>query len=257
MSKPRTIIKIKSATEIDKTLNANKCCKEILFTQDMYRYCGYTCSIYKYNGNGTYLVNEEGPNRWNWVPEWFDVIDTSNNFWNDGSKEQRSFCLALYRQALSGNVPYIEKLDQSGAFKTKKEGGFNYLDFKEDIWDEKIAHNCPDWKWLNIKPRILERVLTILYNAHADFKTLEINPNSPARWFDEITTDAENTRFITDFINKYLNKPTKTIEHENQLQRKKSDLVRGTVPEGNIICGRKRKTSVAVGYLSNSVCIGG
>lgn len=258
MLEPGTIIKIKSATEINKTLNANKCCNKTIFTQDMYQYCGYTCRICRYNSNGTYNVKESGPHNWNWRPEWFDVIDAPDDFWNDGSKEQRSLCLALYRQALSGNMPYIEKLDQGGpAFEIKMHGGFNYITFPEDDWNtSKIAGNLPNWKWLDVKPRILERVLIILYNAHADFKTLERNPNSPALWFDGFIAPKSDTDFAADFINKYLNKPTKTIEHENQLQRKKSDLVRGTVPEGNIICGRKRKASVSIGHLSNKVCSG-
>lgn len=258
MLEPGTIIRIKSATEITKTLNANKCCKDVLFAPDMYRYCGYTCSIYKHNSNGIYLVNEEGPNQWNWVPEWFDIVQKPDDFWNNKSIEQRSLCLALYRQALSGNMPCIEKLDRGGsAFKIKMHGGFNYISFPEDNWGHnKIASNLPDWKWLNIKPKILERVLIILYNAHADFRTLERNPNSPAFWFYDLVISKDNANFAADFISKYLNKPIKTIEHENQLQRKKSDLVRGTVPEGNIICGRKRKASVGIGHLSNKVCSG-
>ena len=56
---------------------------------------------------------------------------------------------------------------------------------------------------------------------------------------------------------KYLETQIKTENYENKLQRKKSTVIRGTVPEGSVTCGRKRKTSIAVGYLSNSVCIGG
>lgn len=258
MLEPGTIIRIKSSVEIDKTLDTNKYCKEVLFTQDMYRYCDYTCSIRGYNSNGTYRVKEEGPGCWNWLPEWFDVVQKPNDFWNDGSKEQRSLCLALYRQALSGNVPSIEKLGQdSPTFEIRDKGGFNYICFPEDDWNtSKIAGNLPNWKWLDVKPRILERALTILYNAHADFKTLERNPNSPAFWFDVLMASKSDADFAADFISKYLDKPIKTIEYENQLQRKKSDLVRGTVPEGNIVCGRKRKASVSIGHLSNKVCSG-
>lgn len=257
MLEPGTTIKIKSAVEIDKTLNANSCCDTVLFTQNMYRYCDYTCSIAGYSCNGTYQVNEEGPNQWNWLPKWFDVIKNPNDFWNNKSVEQRSLCLALYRQALSKNMPCIDKLDQGGlAFMTESNGGFDYIDFKEDRWDEKIANNLPNWKWLDVNPKILEKALTILYNAHGDFKTLERNPNSPAFWFDSIIAPKSDTDFAADFISKYLDKPIKIIEHENKLQRKKSDLVRGTVPEGNIICGRKRKASVGIGHLSNKVCFG-
>lgn len=257
MLEPGTIIKIKSGVEIDKTLDANKCCKEVLFTQDMYQYCGYTCSIAGYNSNGTYQVNEEGPKHWNWLPEWFDVIQKPNDFWNGGSKEQRSLCLGLYRQALSGNMPCIHKLNQNSlVFKIKDEGGFNYASFFEDEWENKVANNLPNWKWLNVKPRILERAFTILYNGHRHFEILERNPNNPGLWFDGVATDAEDVKFIADFISNYLDNSLNTTNYEDKLQRKKSDLVRGTVPEGNIICGRKRKTSISIGYLSNKICSG-
>lgn len=258
MLEPGTIIKIKSATKINETLNANKCCKKVVFVQDMYAYCGCVCSITGYNHNNTYTVKEFGPHIWNWLPEWFDVIDAPNGFWNNGSKKQRSLCLALYRQALSGNIPWIEKLGQDApTFKIREKGGFNYISFLEDDWGNgKIAGSLPDWKWLDINPRILERALVILYNARADFKILERNPNSPELWFDGLIMTESDSTFVTDFINKYLGKPIKTIEHENQLQRKKSNLVRGTVPERNIICGRKRKASVSIGHLSNKICSG-
>lgn len=51
--------------------------------------------------------------------------------------------------------------------------------------------------------------------------------------------------------------PTKEItlikqeeKHENQFQRKKACIKRGTRPEGSTVCGRRGKASVAVGHLS-------
>lgn len=38
-------------------------------------------------------------------------------------------------------------------------------------------------------------------------------------------------------------------KHENQFQRKKAHIERGTRPEGSTVCGRRSKASVAVGHL--------
>lgn len=41
----------------------------------------------------------------------------------------------------------------------------------------------------------------------------------------------------------------KEEKYENQFQRKKARIERGTRPEGNSVCGRRSKASVAVGHL--------
>ena len=41
----------------------------------------------------------------------------------------------------------------------------------------------------------------------------------------------------------------KEEKYETQFQRKKARIKRGTRPEGNSVCGRRSKASVAVGYL--------
>jgi len=38
-------------------------------------------------------------------------------------------------------------------------------------------------------------------------------------------------------------------KHENQFQRKKACIERGTRPEGSTVCGRRSKASIAVGHL--------
>lgn len=43
----------------------------------------------------------------------------------------------------------------------------------------------------------------------------------------------------------------KEIKHEIKFQRKKSDVDRGTIPAGSRIRGKRSKTSVGVGHLSN------
>lgn len=42
----------------------------------------------------------------------------------------------------------------------------------------------------------------------------------------------------------------KEEKHETQFQRKKARIERGTRPEGSTVCGRRGKTSIAVGHLS-------
>lgn len=269
MLEPGTIIKIKSATEIDKTLNANKRCKKVYFISDMYQYCGYEYRIKAHNSNGTYRVREEGPNHWNWLPEWFDIIKVSKqNCLNDGSIEQRSLCLALCRQVMSGNQPYLPIFKPHDSCNTKNYGGFDYDDFPEDEWYLTTAKNFPDWPCLKLKPEILETALKHSFKyrptTFSDFLSQPIS-----RWFQwdktpegqkywqEVNNAILDSNIILNTTEITLNKSIKKEEkHENQLQRKKSDLVRGTVPEGNIICGRKRKASVSIGHLSNKICSG-
>lgn len=48
----------------------------------------------------------------------------------------------------------------------------------------------------------------------------------------------------------------KEEKHETQFQRKKARIKRGTRPEGNSVCGRRSKASVAVGHLGYRKVIG-
>ena len=45
-------------------------------------------------------------------------------------------------------------------------------------------------------------------------------------------------------------------KHETQFQRKKARIERGTRPEGNSVCGRRSKASIAVGHLGYRKVIG-
>ena len=45
-------------------------------------------------------------------------------------------------------------------------------------------------------------------------------------------------------------------KHENQFQRKKARIERGTRPEGSTVCGRRGKASVAIGHLGYRKVIG-
>lgn len=258
-------IQIKSASEIQKTLDEKGYTRNVFFAPEMKAYCGEICTIGRVINDYECRVNE---NIFSWVDEWFDVISPSEPCFNDGSIEQRSLCLALIRQTMSGNVPDLSMFTSHSPCNTKSYGGFDYEDFRQDEWYHTIAKNIPDWPCLTLKPQILEKALQYLLKYRGPSKFQDYISGLVETWFnwDQTSEGAdywrtvcsaipENTKFkkselvsVKTTINK--------INYENQLQRKKSDLVRGTVPEGNIICGRKCKTSVSIGHLSNKVCIG-
>ena len=264
-----TKVKVKSFADIKKTLSIDGYCGNVRFAPPMKNYCEGEFKIKEYVlENRTYVF--EGIS-WSWLPEWFDVMESSNSdFWNDRSVEERSLCLALCRQALSENPVNLEIFTKSSCleFPNKINGGFNYCDFSKDDWYNRIAENIPDWPCLRLKPQILEKALQYLLEYHGPSKIQDYISGLVETWFrwDQTSEGAdywgavclaipENTKFkkselvsVKTTINK--------INYENQLQRKKSDLVKGTVPEGNIICGRKCKTSVSIGHLSNKVCTG-
>ena len=254
MLKPGTKIKIKSWKEIEATLDKAKECRGSYFDPEMTKFCGFTLTVKCWYKREDYVTVDES--KWSFIPEWFDVIP--QDFWNDGSIEQKSLCLALFRQAQSGNYPSIDNLKSKADREFPNSSkGFNYYDYMDDDWSNCIAHNLPDYKWLNLNPRVLEKILIIVKNhlRYNEFQVLEQFPNNPVEWINwsGIFSDTEYSEF-TEFIQNYTE--NETISYENQLQRKKSDLVRGTVPEGNIICGRKRKATVSIGYLSNKICSG-
>ena len=181
-------------------------------------------------------------------------------------------------QYLSGNCPN-PSIFKYMSTPTKEDGGFNFSGFGYDfrnIQQEKVPF--PDWPILNLP---LDEAYTILEHCYKygttkkdlEFFTREVSsillsgfpwddtPEGDNYWEyrskhyqgsiskEELKTSLTQQKISTTQI--------KTENYETKLQRKKSIVIRGTVPEGSITCGRKRKTSIAVGYLSNSVCIGG
>lgn len=64
-------------------------------------------------------------------------------------------------------------------------------------------------------------------------------------------TDAEAKHAIEVSPTTKITTIKKEEKHENQFQRKKARIERGTRPEGSTVCGRRSKASVAVGHLSN------
>ena len=85
---------------------------------------------------------------------------------NNGSIEERSLCLALIRQAMSGNEPHLNIFTPNTACNRKDAAGFNYEHFPEDGWHKTIAKNIPEWPCLNLKPKILEEAIKNCLSQH-------------------------------------------------------------------------------------------
>ena len=189
-----------------------------------------------------------------------------NEYLNDDSIKQRSLCLALIRQVMSGNEPHLSIFTPGTTCDTKSSGGFNYRDFPEDDWYRTIAKNIPDWPCLNLKPEILEKAIKNCLSQHnlQHFKHyVSYNINSwfifddtikPDFWYDVARTLNRHSKKVKDTdIEQPFNKVQKD---EIKFQRKKGCVLRGTVPEGNQQSSGKCKATTCCGYLSHQVCSG-
>lgn len=271
MLDPGTKIRIKSISEIKRTLDVRSVCKGIYFLPEMYHYCDNVCWTVNHLNNGGYQIKQSKILPYTWLPEWFDVIDDRpSKYLNDGSIKQRSLCLALIRQTMVGNPPDLSLLINSkdGAFPATSNGGFNYKDFKNDIWNysKKIAENIPDWSCLKLKPEILEEAIqTCLFYQHDSGHFKECLSKDIDCWFMfdktgksefwyEVTRELESDSQISKEIN--IEQPIKIQENEIKFQRKKASILRGTVPEGNQQSSGKCKTTTCSGHLSYQVCSG-
>lgn len=261
-----TKVKIKSASEIRETLE-NGYCNHVLFIEEMYDYCGKNYTIKSQHANGCCAFSEID-NTYYWRPEWFDIVDKPK-YLNDGSVEQRSLCLALIRQVMSGNKPNLNLLitNSNLVYPSKELGGFFYTDFPDDRWDHtrKTAGNIPDWPCLNLKPDILEEAIRNCLSEHnlQYFKGCIIY--NITCWFIFNSTeksgfwyDVSDKLICSSEISKEINikQPIKTQENEIKFQRRKSTVIRGAVPEGNQQSSGKCKTATRSGYLSYQVCSG-
>ena len=281
-------VKIKSWEEILKTLNKGyyclKPCKDGEATyfnkEGMFQYLnliGTISRIDKSTGN-IQIKSKDWNCDWWWHPSWLELTPKELDIDKDCNPKWLIFCMIF--QYLSGNCP------NPSIFKymltpTKKEGGFDFKDFEYHFINiQKGYVPLPDWPILNIP---LDEAYVILEHCYKygkskkdlEFFTYDVStiifggfpwidvPEMNVYWNDryvyykEMTSNEKLKISLTQTDIKYLETQIKTEHYENKLQRKKSIVIRGTVPEGSITCGRKRKTSIAVGYLSNSVCIGG
>lgn len=281
-------VKIKSWKEILKTLDSVYCCVNpgknghiIHFNKDtMFQYVNLTGIISKIDDDTGNVVIKftDSPCIWWWHPCWFNLIPEELEVDKDCTPKWLIFGMIF--QYLSGNCP------NPSIFKylftpLKEAGGFTFPDFKYDFLNiQKGKVPFPDWPILNLPLDeayvILEHCFTYgISKKDLEFFTSEVStiicggfpwdstPEGDDYWnyqfkYYEGDISKEKLEELTlQTKSEILTTQIKPKNYENKLQRKKSIVIRGTIPEGSITCGRKRKTSIAVGYLSNSVCIGG
>ena len=271
-------VKVKSREEILKTLDEDYRCihpnkdeSHINFNDLMFNYInliGTISKIAKSTGNIQIKFTNQTLFRW-WHPSWLELIPKKSDYLNDGSIEQRSLCLALIRQVMSGNKPNVVYLRDytKPPFPNKTHNGFSYDDYPQDRWryGTKIAENIPDWPCLNLKPEILEEAIKNCVSQRGlewfekyvkrniDWWFVFDDTGKPYFWYEVAGMSNRNPGTSKD-IN--IEQPYKTKENEIKFQRRKSTVLRGTVPEGSKQSSGKRKTSIAVGYLSYQVCTG-
>ena len=277
-------VKVKSWEEILKTLNENFCCTNlnkdsgsVYFNKKDMSSCvdltGTISEIDKRTEN-VQIKFKEQTCIYYWHPSWLELISEKLDVDKDCNPKWLIFCMIF--QYLSGNCPN-PSIFKYAYTPPKNERGFDFSDFEYDfisIFKGKVPF--PDWPILNIP---LDEAYTILEHCYKyaigkknlEFFTQDISyiircgfpwnstPEGRDYWeyYQGSILKEELKTVLAQTDIKHLKTQIKTENYENKLQRKKSIVIRGTVPEGSITCGRKCKTSIAVGYLSNSVCIGG
>ena len=271
MLQPGTKVKIKSFIDIKKTLDNDNYYGRIWFAPPMKTFCEREFKIEDYlEKNSTYILDGVP---WNWCEKWFDVMDESTNYLNNGSIEQRSLCLALIRQVMSGNAPALDLLTMNqDVFPNNDRGGFYYKEYSQDKWVyySKIARNIPNWPCLKLKPEILEEAIRNCLKQHS----LEYFKEQVAKpiliWFifsktiegDEYWSAVQEQTISQATVKDNTSEESNNItiinnkENEIEFQRKKASILRGTVPEGSEQSSGKCKTATCSGHLSYQVCSG-
>lgn len=257
-----TKVRVKSKEEINKTLNSDNTCHGVCFNTTMYVFCGQILTLTTYFDNGAYAVKESF---YNWRPEWFDVIEEpAMDIWSDDPKDV-FLNLAMLHQVESGNSLNRSLLTENlttTAFDPARYGGFNYGDYPAEKW-EPGTHECknpPNYKWLKLKPKIVEKIIGAACKQKCLHKLTKFH-NTPDFWFLWSGT-IEGTHYWSRFRNTYTSdSQTLTNKSQNErnqikLQRKKTAIRVGTVPEGHRVHGKRRKTSIRIRHLSHSARTG-
>lgn len=257
-------VTIKSWEDIKETLDDKDFHKKtgISFTASMHDDLGKT-----YKSTDIVVIDPKYPryqlNDWWYVKDWIKPKETKCIF----SDEQLILFMCL--QLLSGNKP--DKSIFKDRIPFRHERGFDWKQFREKLSMRDVQCPLPNWPILTLDIDFAELLLTRMYEY--PFSSLididnfkkplgclidEINwaqtPEGFSFWDEKCQyyDSKSDSEILTNQEQTY-----KTENHEIKLQRKKSTVIRGTVPEGSITRGRKRKVTITVGHLSNSVCIGG
>lgn len=189
---------------------------------------------------------------------------------NNGSKEQKSLCLALIRQVMSGNpvnLKIFTDLEEGiTCFSVESAGGFNYTDFLEDHWSGFVAYNIPDWPCLKLKPEILEKAIINCLKQHNREYLKQVLHKTLEYWFVfHATEDSDYWLIVNDELKNFKQNsiestyehPLKIQKNEIEFQRKKASVIRGDLPEGSEQRSGKSKASVVCGHLCYNICSGG
>lgn len=256
-------VTIKSWEEIKETLDDSNNYKgdTISFVADMHKDLGKTYKIDQIENGLKYTRYQL--NYWWYVEDWIKPKETKSRF----SNKHLIFYMCL--QLLSGNKPNYRMFKDRIPFKD--EGGFDWHEFADKLSMNFATQPCPNWSILTLDIDFAQLLLTRLYECPF-FSLIDIDEfKKPiALLIDDINwvQTPEGFQFWDKKCQYYKSKSDseiltnqeqsyKTENHEIKLQRKKSTVIRGTVPEGSITRGRKRKVAITVGHLSNAVCIGG
>lgn len=258
-------VRVKSKEEINKTLNGNSRCGTVFFDDNMYAFCGQTLTLTAYFNNGAYSVKET---IYNWRPEWFDVISKNtveSGIWS-GTEEDIMLNLAMFHQVESGNKLNLKLLRNSihnhTSFPAKFYGGFDYDSYPRECWlyHYPICEHAPEYRWLRLKPEIVEKIILEALAQTRLNKLIEYH-DDPLCWFTWSNT-SQGSNYWSDFKKLYvedsqtLTTLTKNERNQIKLQRKKTSIKVGTVPEGCRVHGKGCKASVRCRHLSYSARVG-
>lgn len=259
-------VRVKSKEEIIKTLDGDSKCGTVYFNDCMYAFCGQSLTLTAYFSNGAYSVKESC---YNWRPEWFDVIKEPKYFSEDiwsGILEDKMLNLAMLHQVESGkdlNASILkESITGHDCFPNKSQGGFNYGDYSSEKWKpgRRWCENPPNYKWLNLKPEIVEKIISRAKSEDRLSKIIEYH-DDPLMWFAWSDT-IEGINYWSNFNRLFtsdsqtLTNTTKNERNKIKLQRKKTSIRVGTVPEGCRVHGKRCKASVRSRHLSYTARIG-
>lgn len=258
-------VRVKSKEEINKTLDKENRCGFVYFNPKMYMFCEQTLTITAYFDNGAYSVKET---TYNWRPEWFEVIskDTvESDIWS-GTEEDIMLNLAMFHQVESGNKLNLKLLRNSihnhTSFPAKFYGGFDYDSYPRECWlyHYPICEHAPEYRWLRLKPEFVEKIISRAVSEDRLSKLTEF-PDNPRIWFPWHKTQ-EGAKYWDEFYRLYtedsqtLTTLTKNERNQIKLQRKKTSIRVGTVPEGCRVHGKGCKASVRCRHLSYSARVG-
>lgn len=179
-----------------------------------------------YNGdNHSYLLERNG---YSWHSSMFEpVIEKDNTDYNLGDS--------------------IKVLEYSG---TIREATYFFVNF--DTPDTEHSHVCS---------KIREKCSDFCKIAENIGAIMSVNREE---FFPEFPTIKQLVAFVNKINELYSQKPfseskqvlatQKIKENEIRFQKSKASCIRGNVPTGSTICGRKDKIAISIGHLSYQVC---